>query len=152
MTRKGELLAVYQDGTNKLIDNTYEAIKEAMNGAIIDLVGLTEDTAMFVDDNGMIEALTLNVPASLFAGRALYGPVVLCGAADDEGETMEPPSDAFYAFQVLARMWGRVADDAKAKNQSLDIPANADTLPPPQIIEMTAEMFDEYLRTGEVPQ
>lgn len=143
--RKGQLLAVYPDGRYTMIDNSYEAIKTAIGG-IIDLVGLPNDAGLFVHDEGMLERLSLNVPASMFCGRALYGPVVLCGPPDDEGETMPPPGNMLNGFVAMASMWHGVVIDATAKGQTITCPADPDTLPPSQIVEMTNEQFDAYLR------
>jgi hypothetical protein len=149
---KGQLLAVHPDGRHKLIDNTYESIRDAMDGAIIDLVGLPNGAGFFVDDEGMLNQLAMNVPASMFCGLCLYGPVVLCGEPDEEGETQPPPSNMLNGFTAMASMWRSVVFDAIRKGQEIICPANPETLPPATIVEMTDAMFDEYLRTGEVPQ
>jgi hypothetical protein len=149
--REGQLLAVYPDGRHATVDNSYESIKDAMNGAIIALVGLPGGEGLFVDDNGMLESLALNVPASMFCGQALYGPVVLCGPPDDEGETQPPSGHLFNGLTAMAGMWGSVCADAVRKGQQIFVPADPDTIPPAQIVEMSNEDFDAYLR-GEWPR
>jgi hypothetical protein len=140
------LIAVYPDGRYAEVANTYESIKEALNGATLDLVGLPDGSGLFVDDNGMIEGLTLNVPASIFASMCLFGPVVLCGPPDEEGETQPPDERVVVGFLSLTTMWRSVCQDALRKNQRILVAADPDTIPPAQIIPLTEDQFEAYLK------
>jgi hypothetical protein len=140
------LIAVYPDGRYAECGNSYEQIKAAMNGATIDLVGLPDGHGFFVDDNGMIEELTMNVPASIFASIALFGPVVLCGPPDAEGETLPPDERVANGFLALTMMWRKVCMDALRKGQRILVAADSSTIPPAQVISLTDEEFDAYLR------
>lgn len=139
-------MVVYQDGTHRMIANSYRSIKLSMNGATITGVHLANDHSFFVDDEGMLVALTINVPASIFAGMVLYGPVVLCGPVDDEGETMPPHPAMVTGLSALANMWSAVIKDAHMKGQEILTTANPDTIPPPQVVALTNEQFDAWLR------
>lgn len=148
--RAGEVVAVATNGRVRRVPNTYEGIKDGVDQATIDYVGITERCGLYVDDNGMIEGQPLNVPASMFAGAALYGPVVLAGGADDEGETLPPHPDAIELMESLAAMWRQVTHDAARKGQTTTFPANAATVPGPVFVSLDTEEFDAYLR-GEQP-
>jgi hypothetical protein len=148
----GELLAVYEDGRTVRVDNTYEAIKEALHQGTIDLCAMpTPDAYLFLDDEGMIKELPMNVPASIMSGQCLFGPVVLVGPADSEGETLPPPERILTAFENLAGVWRAVAQDALAKGQAIAVRADSNSIPAPQMISMTEEEFAHFLETGEVP-
>jgi hypothetical protein len=139
-------MVVYQDGEHRMIANSYRSIKLSMNGATISSVGLPNEHSLFVDDEGMLVSLTINVPASIFAGIVLYGPVVLCGPPDTEGETMPPDEHFVKGLSALATMWGNVVKDARQKGQEILTTANPDTIPPPQVVSLTEEQFDAWMR------
>jgi hypothetical protein len=148
----GELLVCFPDGELMGVANDYESIKLAMQGATIDLVMLPDDGhGFFVDDNGMLEAATFNVPASIFAQMALYGPVVLCGPADPEGNTKPPHKRVANGFMALATMWRSVVIDATRKGQNPLVAADPDTVPPARVIGLSEEQFEAYLLRGELP-
>lgn len=149
MNRK--LLACYPDGTCVEVDNDYESIKLAMEGATIDLVQLEDEHGFFIDDNGMLERAVLNVPASIFAQMALFGTVVLCGPPDEEGNTKPPHERVRKAFATLGGIWQRVCMDALRKGQRILVEADERTVPPAQVISLSDEQFAEYLRTGAIP-
>ena len=142
---EGELFAVRPDAAWRWVPNTYEGIKEGLDGATLDLVQLSAAVGLFVDDNGMIDGLALNVPASMFASMALYGPVVLCGGADEEGETQPAIPDAVELLQSLVAMWTAVEVDGARKGQRLHVHADPDAIPPPQIIALTDDEFARWL-------
>jgi hypothetical protein len=149
---RGQLLACQPDGRCALVPCTYEGIKEGLNGATLDFVR-GRGAGFYVDDNGMIDELPLNVPASLMMGMVLYGPVVLCAPfPDEEGDTLPPTEEVAQVLAGMADQWSIVVADAARKGQSVVFPtANANTIPPPQVIGMSQEEFDRFLLTGETP-
>lgn len=139
-------IAVDPDGNFRPVPPTYDGIKDGVHDATFDVVRLPDgEHVLFIDDNGMLDGSALNIPASLLAGIALYGPVVLTGDADDEGETQLPTLKAANAFMTLARLWQLVRADAERKNQLVDVFANADDLPPPTVVGLTEDQFDRWL-------
>ena len=142
-----KLLAVEPSGRCYTVPNSYEGIKDGLGGATLDALPLPDNEhCLFVDDNGMVNGLALNVPASMLAQQALYGPVVLAGAPDSEGET-QPPSDRMAkAVANMAMTWRRVNIDATAKGQDLTVTANPATVPPPELISLSDEEFAKWLR------
>lgn len=150
MSSEHPLLAVRPDGTTTWIENNYEAIKAALDGATLDAISLTmldEEADYFVDDNGMVNGLPLNVCASMLAGVALYGPVVLTGYPDANGDTTPPPQRTAKALENMAAVWRSVVEDATSKNQDVLPRADPDAVPPPTFIPMTDEEFDKWLRS-----
>ena len=142
-----ELLLVTPEGMHRPVDNTYEAIKEALDGATLDTVALgSGEESFFVDDEAMYRELMFNVPASLMTGIALFGPVVLCGPPDSEGETQAPSARARMAMMNMADIWQAVCLDAAMKGQAILALANAETLPPPVVISLDNDQFDAWLR------
>jgi Domain of unknown function (DUF3846) len=143
----GELLVIAPDGRCRTVPNSYEGIKDGLDGATLDAVTLPDNEhCLFVDDDGMVTGLALNVPASLLSSMALYGPVVLTGAPDDEGETQPPSGRMMTAAANMALCWRRVNLDATAKGQDLTVMANAATVPAPEIVALSNEEFDAWLR------
>lgn len=149
------LLAVQPDGVHSWVPCTYEGIKTGLNQATMDvvMVPVTNEKrlSLFIDDNGLIEGGQLNIPASMFASRSLYGPVVLADV-DEEGETI--PVDPMYSgiLANFARRWMSVIEAARQTGQDVMIPCGVpDTVPPPQVINMNDEQFDHWLKTGEFP-
>ena len=143
----GELLVIAPNGTCRTVPNSYEGIKDGLNGATLDAVTLPDNQhTLFVDDDGMVNGLALNVPASLLATMALYGPVVLAGAPDNEGDTQPPSGRMSTAAANMALCWRRVNLDAASKGQDITVAANADTVPAPEIVALTNEEFDAWLR------
>lgn len=145
------LLGINPDGTWAWVANEYEDIK-AFVGNWIDLAGGAGPVSGFVDDEGMLNGRELNVPGSVALGRPIYGPVVLCDPnPDDEGNTLPPERGAGLAFAGLADIWKGVVLEATRLGQDLTVRANAETLTPPQFIEMTDTQMKRWLFTGEVP-
>jgi len=112
-----ELLAIHPDGRFALVPNNYEGIKEGTSHAVIDFTVANDAIGFYVDDEGMLNGSVLNVPASMYAGRPLYGSV------------------------VMANAWRSVTIVAADLGQNLDVVANPDTVPPAQIIGLTDD-FD----------
>ena len=77
----------------------------------------------------MLNGGALNVPASILTGMALFGPVVLTGGTDDEGDTMCPSVEVAGALEAAASQWHSVTADAVDKGQNLTVIANPNTLP-----------------------
>lgn len=146
MSGKGELLAVAIDGTARWVPNTYEGVKDGLDGATLDAVRVSEKASFYINDNGIIERQALNIPASMFAGRAIYGPVVLMhGDPDAWGNEQPPRRDDANLMQAFCRSWQRVCADIKRLNQPEPIIRSDDTLlPPPQIIDISGD--EEFAR------
>lgn len=145
MTNPTTYLAVDPDGSFRDVPASYEGIKSGLNEATLDLVRLPDGQhALFIDDEGMLNGARLNVPASLFAERALYGPVVLVGPTDEEGDSTPPTAQAHAAFRVLATMWAAAEADATAKGQRVEIVATAETIPPPEIFGLDEGDFERW--------
>lgn len=147
-----KLLGMNPDGTCAALDNNYESIRQFI-GNTIDLCGGWGPVSAFIDDDGMLSERELNVPGSLALGRAIYGPVVVCAPeADDEGNTLAPDDASFNMLRDWSAIWQYVVNSAAEMGQDLTVRANPDTIPPPRFISLTPETFDEYLRTGKVPE
>ena len=146
-----ELLACQPNGDITFVPNTYEGIKRGLNGATLDFLSAGE-TGMYIDDDGMVDGLALNVPASLMFGIALYGPIVLCaGRPDDNGDTLPASSDAVSVLSGIAGQWNHVVVDAARKGQSVEVRADAGNVPPPVVVGLSDEQFARFLETGEIP-
>lgn len=146
-----ELLGIREDARWEWITNNYDDIR-AFIGNWIDLAGGYGPVSAFVDDEGMLNGRRLNVVASAALARPIYGPAVLCNPQpDDEGDTLPPEGGAARAFIQLADIWHQVLREASRLGQDLTIHANADTLPPSQIIPLSKEQMERWLDTGEVP-
>jgi len=142
-----QLLAVTPDGKYRLVPNTYEGIKEGA-GSPFDFVH-SDFVGMYIDDEGMLKELPLNVPASVFMARALYGPVVLCAAQpDDEGDTLPASKRQVDSLMAIARLWQEVVADAARLGQDVMVHAVEATIPPPTIVQLDDAAFERYLTTG----
>ena len=142
------LLGVKPDGSTAEVPNTYDCIREGV-GSWFDFVVVSATCGFYIRDEGLFDGSVLNTPASIFAGRPIYGEVVLTAAQpDDEGDT-QPPSERDAALLLhLARCWASVV--ANADGQDLTIRPDGDKVPPFQIIQFeTQEEFLKHL-TGEV--
>jgi hypothetical protein len=64
---------------------------------------------------------------------------------------MPPRDDIFGGFMALATMWRKVVMDAERKGQSIIVRANADTVPPAQVVSLSEEQFEAYLKGEWVP-
>lgn len=98
------------DGTIELVEwdasnGTLEHLQRAVGG-LVDVVGLSSDLDMWVNENGIAEGLGWNVVASAIAamhGRSsqpYFGPAVFTGGADDEGSTMSLTTEQANALSV----------------------------------------------------
>ena len=135
-----ELLAIHPDGRYALVPNNYKGIKQGIGEAIMDFTVVNDAIGFYVDDEGMLNGSVLNVPASMYAGRPLYGAVVMAAAqADDQGETLPPDRDAVRILKTFANAWRSVLTVAADLGQNLDVIANPDTMPPAQIVGLTED-------------
>ena len=131
---------------------TYKGIKEGLNDATFDFVH-NDHVGMYVDDEGMLNELEFNVPASIFMARALYGPVVLCAAKPDgEGNTLPASKEEVAGLAAVCRLWREVVTDAVRLGQDVFVRANEATIPPPRIVSLDNEQFEQYLVTGRIPE
>jgi hypothetical protein len=138
----GVLLAISTDAVTREVPNSYPGIKDGCEGATIDFVRPHAGCGFYIDDNGMLENQPLNVVASVMAGMALYGPVVLTAAdPDDEGDTLPPDEMALAYARSLCQRWRAVIADAGRKGQSLVLTADPDAIPPAEIVELSDDMM-----------
>jgi hypothetical protein len=146
-----QLLAVRPDGHYRNVPCTYEGIKDGLDDATFDFVH-TEHVGMYIDDESLLKELPFNVPASIFMARALFGPIVLCAAQpDDEGDTLPALKREVEALAAVCRLWQQVLVDAERLGQIVVALANPDTVPPPQIYNMSDEDMERFLSTGQLP-
>lgn len=145
MSSGDPLIGVTENAHIGPVPNTYEGIKQMLRGGTLDRIRASENTAYYIDDNGMLEGLQLNFPATIFAGRVIYGPVVMTLAVpDDEGGDL-PPKDEEIALMIhFCDRWHAVEEDARRTGQELRLVANPDTIPPPEVI--TFKDHDAMLR------
>lgn len=142
-----ELLLIRPDGSNRPVDNNYASIKQAMDGATLDVVYLGDGggCAFFVDDEGMVTEGVFNTVASMMTGLVIFGPVVLVGPTDSEGESTPPDERTRKAATHMADIWQVVCLDAVTKGQRILAIANSEAIPAPQVIGLTEEEFEAWL-------
>lgn len=132
----GQLLRIAEDATTSRIDNTYQGIRDAI-GNTFDYVYADPRLGAYVDDEGLLQELALNVVASMFVGVALFGPVVVChGDPDDNGDTLPLDEGSMVAIESAAKMWQNVIDNATGAGQDITVNADSGTIPPFQVIPM----------------
>ena len=146
-TTNTTLVLVNPDGLAVEVENSYRGIKDALDDRPFDFVFGNPRFGVYIDDEGMLLELPLNLPVSMVLGRAVYGPAVCCkGATDAEGDTL-PMDDEVREFllNVCAR-WGSVVASAQQVGQNPFAYACEDMIPPPTIIGFdSAEEMDAYL-------
>lgn len=141
------LFVVSAQAVVREVSNSYTGIKDGLGGAVLDFIVVSRTAAFYIDDNGMLEDQPLNVAASFFAGRPLYGPVVLASSETTaDGDTLPPDVMDVQVLRSLADQWARVIANAADLGQDLTVRPNADTIPPPQIIELTHDELERRLR------
>jgi len=146
------LLVVPPNGQWRSVPCTYEGIKSGLDDATFDFVH-NDAIGMYVDDEGMLKELDFNVPASLFMGRALYGPVVLCAAqADEEGNTLPADKEEVGGLAAICRLWLQVLADAARLGQVVITTANEATIPPPVVYHLDDKEFGRFLTDGVLPE
>lgn len=124
-----------------MVPNTYEGIKEALHDKYLEFVRVSETASFFIDEEGMLNGSLFNVPASIFAGRPLWGPVVLVAARPDaQGDSLPAKQVDVELLQAFAMSWQRILTVANELGQQIVITsANPDTVPPPRIVPMPPE-------------
>jgi hypothetical protein len=151
----GELLVIRPDGTTDLIPNTSEAITAGLDGEWLDYLPVRPDLGLYIQEEGLLLGSRLNTPVSLLSSRAVFGPVVLTGGTDEEGNDLPPGPDYVLLARSFGEAWVSVLADAERGGQDLTIVANPDTVPPPQIIDMndpafaSVEGFERFIREGQ---
>lgn len=98
-------LTIAVDGTVAICDwdatdGTLDQLQIAVDG-LVDVVGLCEGLDMWVNDEGIVREMPMNVVATVIArefmgerfAQAYFGPVVFTGGCDDEGETLQLTDD-----------------------------------------------------------
>ena len=97
------------NGEVKYIANTYESIKAGLDGATMDFSVLSDTLGVYLDDEGVLHRLPLNVTASMYAGTPIYGPVVLAASQPNhEGDTLPPTPKDVEWFKQVGDRWNRV--------------------------------------------
>jgi hypothetical protein len=151
-----DLFCVTPDGSYGAVPSGYDGIKDAIGRHTpFDFIYISDDCAYYIDDEGMLNGSPLNVPASFFAGRPIWGPVVLCAAQPDaNGDTLPAPQRPTERFAALAQRWHQVVVGGIAVGQDITRNmADETTIPPARIIEFrNDEELQAYLRTGETPE
>lgn len=145
LTAKDTLLLVTPEGDVTEVPNSYDGIKDTLDGRPFDFVYGAPNVGCYIDDEGLLTGLALNVPASIIMIRAVYGPIVLCrGATSDDGDTL-PPDDSLRAVMTLtAERWREVVRSAVAVGQVPFAYAEADTVPLPEVISLTQEQAARF--------
>lgn len=76
---------LHTDGSAELVempnatpDEELDSLQDAVGG-YIELVRMTDDAALVVDEEGLCKGLEINGVATLLAGRPIVGPAVLVG-------------------------------------------------------------------------
>lgn len=132
------LARVGVDGEVTIIPNTYEGIKAALDGATMDFSQISDTLGVYLDDEGVLNRLPLNVPVSLNAGAPVYGPVVLCAAKpDSEGNTLPPTAHDVEWFRRVGERWNRVVVGIMVRGSGDPYArGNPDDLAPPIVLLM----------------
>jgi len=147
-TRKGQLLACSPDGVTVFVPNSYDGIKTAVGeNTPFDFIRISVECGYYIDDEGMLNGAALNVPASMFAGRPVWGTGGLTAAdTDPEGDTLPPPDAAAASLIALGERWMHVTAGAALVGQDINAnQADSATIPPPTVVEMTQAEFDAWI-------
>lgn len=86
----------------------YEALKEAIGG-YIEVLTLSNDAALIVDEEGRLKELEVNTVASVIAMRPLYGPAIAAGITEtpDGGVTFtDAPAELIDRMRHLTEEEG----------------------------------------------
>ena len=88
---------------------TLTHLQRAVDG-LVDLVALHEHVTMWVNDEGIVKGMPMNIVATSiargfgFTHQAYFGPVVFTGGGDEEGETLGLSEQHAEALVNLARL------------------------------------------------
>jgi hypothetical protein len=102
---EGNAEAVQWDTTT----GTLTHLQRAVDG-LVDLVALHEKVTMWVNDEGNVKGMPMNIVATSiargfgFTHQAYFGPVVFTGGGDEEGETLGLSEQHAEALVNLARL------------------------------------------------
>ena len=141
------LIRLGTDATLRSVPNSFEGIRDALDGATMTFAS-TDRIGAYVDDEGIWNRLPLNVVASLLLARPIFGPAVLCRAEpDDRGNSVTLPDELIRVVVGTAQGWQVVLDNAAAVGQDLTVVAQPDTLPPPRFIPLP----DDWLPGDPIP-
>ena len=141
------LLYVGVDAETRSVADGYISIRNALDDNGFDLARGYRISA-FIDDEGILKGLPLNVVASMFVQRALFGPAVLCAPEpDDEGNTVALDEATIDAIRGAAGAWRSVLANAAYIGQDLTVVSTPETLPPSRIIELP----DDWLPGDPIP-
>lgn len=100
---KGQAQTVALDAANELLDALQHAV-----GGYVDVVTLTKNVDMWVDEEGLLKNLPVNIVATHIArlfGRThqvYLGPAVFTGGMDDQGTTLGLTEDNAEILMNLA--------------------------------------------------
>ena len=102
---EGNAEAVRWDTTT----GTLTHLQQAVDG-LVDLVALREHVTMWVNEEGIVKGLPINIVATLiargfgFTHQPYFGPVVFTGGGDEHGETIGLTEQHAEALMNLARL------------------------------------------------
>ena len=100
------------------IENQYETFRDGIDNWIeFAVLNEQEDVGCFVDEEGLLKDLPLNIPIALAFGVVLAGPVILCSVTTDEdGNTRIPPyeDEAVEMAIAIAGAIGKANDSLTA--------------------------------------
>ncbi len=66
---------ITESGEISAVKPSFKAVKEALQGAFLEPVRLTDGSCLLVDEDGLMKHLGLNVKASHMAGQPIVGAV-----------------------------------------------------------------------------
>ena len=146
------LYLIKPDGQVVPVANTYESIKASLDGATMDFSMFSPTGGLYLDDEGLLKGLPLNVVASFCAGRPMYGPCVLCAAQPDrEGNTLPPDKDDVNTAAVIGERWHQVIMHITVSGTGDPYTyGSMDDLMPPLIL--TGEEADVFLYGEDDPE
>ncbi len=103
-------LRIDTDGAiTELPDADLSTMRKAIADGWIEHVALRNGLSLWVDDNGKAKDLPPNpIATHLYGFAVIYGPVVLTGPADREGDSTPIPQDGLtqvYALQTMLHGW-----------------------------------------------
>lgn len=147
MTEKMQALVVRTDGTTEETGLAYEDIRRAI-GNLITWVDMADVAGCYVDDEGILNGLPLNVPVSMATGRPLFGTAVVMGSGTtNDGDNVPIHPDYADFITHLAMRWHSVVEGAARLGMKLEFQADPSNLPPAQIVEIPEGMdIGEFLR------
>jgi hypothetical protein len=101
----GNAEAVQWDTTSGTLTHLQQAV-----GGLVDLVALHEHVTMWVNDEGIVKGMPMNIVATSiargfgFTHQPYFGTAVFTGGGDEEGETLGLSEQHVEALMNLARL------------------------------------------------